>query len=402
MDGHAAEKSTLMRSVAERYQALVDAGDIERDPAQVALVAKLDRINERVADERLASKHSALGWLFSRKAPKPEPIRGLYVWGKVGRGKTMLMDHFYELSPVRRKRRMHFHEFMADAQDRLHDARKAIIAGKLKGDDPIPPVAAEIAEEARLLCFDEFTVTNIADAMILGRLFTRLFEHGTVLVATSNVEPDLLYEGGINRSLFTPFISLLKTHVEVVQLDARTDFRLEKLEGAPVYLSPLGAGATTGLDQVFKRLTGLGHGRSTSLENKGRIIPVREAAQGVARFSFNELCAQPLGATDYLKIAHAFHTVILADIPVMGEAQRNEAKRFINLIDALYDARVKLVASAAAEPDGLYTAGWGTEKFEFQRTISRLTEMRSHEWLALPHGLADSKGDEDYSAIIQT
>lgn len=383
---HRIASDAMLRTVAERYEALVAAGVIERDPAQRLLVEKLDVLNEKLGEVRLASKKSALGWMFMKRAPKPDSVRGLYVFGKVGRGKTMLMDWFFDLSPVRRKRRVHFHEFMAEVQDRLHKAREDIKAGRLKDGDPIGPVAEAIARETRLLCFDEFSVTNIADAMVLGRLFTRLFAEGTVVVATSNVAPVDLYSGGLNRELFLPFIDILARHVEIVELMARADFRLEKLEGAPVYL--VGAGAAT--DQLtqdaFKRLTGVKKGLPHEIDVKGRKVLVPQAAHGIARFDFMDLCERPLGASDYLKIAQDFHTVFIERIPVMGEARRNEAKRFINLIDALYDNRVKLIASAAAEPSALYTATDGTEAFEFQRTISRLTEMRSVEWLALPHG----------------
>ena len=376
----------LLRTVAERYEALIASGAIERDAAQVALIERLDALNEKLGEVRLASKKSALGWMFSKRAPKPETVRGLYIFGKVGRGKTMLMDWFYDLSPVRRKRRAHFHEFMADVQDRLHAAREAIKTGRLKDGDPIAPVAEAIARETRLLCFDEFSVTNIADAMVLGRLFTRLFQEGVVVVATSNVAPVDLYSGGLNRDLFLPFIDVLARHVEIVELTARTDFRLEKLEGAPVYLVGLTPATDAAVQDAFHRLSGVRKGLPVEIDMKGRKVLVPQAAHGIARFAFADLCERPLGAADYLKIAQDFHTVLIEHIPVMDETRRNEVKRFINLIDALYDNRVKLIASAAAEPTGLYTATDGTEAFEFQRTISRLTEMRSVEWLALPHG----------------
>lgn len=376
----------LLRTVAERYEALIASGAIERDGAQVALIERLDRLNEKLGEVRLASKKSALGWMFSKRAPKPETVRGLYIFGKVGRGKTMLMDWFYDLSPVRRKRRAHFHEFMADVQDRLHAAREAIKTGRLKDGDPIAPVAEAIARETRLLCFDEFSVTNIADAMVLGRLFTRLFQEGVVVVATSNVAPVDLYSGGLNRDLFLPFIDVLARHVEIVELTARTDFRLEKLEGAPVYLVGLTPTTDAAVQDAFHRLSGVRKGLPAEIDMKGRKVLVPQAAHGIARFGFADLCERPLGAADYLKIAQDFHTVLIEHIPVMDETRRNEVKRFINLIDALYDNRVKLIASAAAEPSALYTATDGTEAFEFQRTISRLTEMRSVEWLALPHG----------------
>ncbi|WP_417771810.1 cell division protein ZapE [Stappia sp.] len=374
----------IAHTVAGRYEALIAAGEIERDPAQTEVVAALDRLNIRLAETGPVSKKSALGWLFGKRKGSGEPVRGLYVWGKVGRGKTMLMDLFFNVAVTKKKRRVHFHEFMADVHERVYAVRNAIRDGKISGDDPIPPVAAALADEVRLLCFDEFAVTDIADAMILGRLFTRLFELGVVVVATSNVDPDDLYRDGLNRGHFLGFVELLKTRVDVVCLDARTDYRMEKLAGAPLYLTPLGPQADAAVDALWRKLT---HGlpvHKEELEAKGRIIPVERTAAGVARFSFAELCERPLGAADYQRLAHSYHTFIVENVPVMDLAQRNAAKRFINLVDTLYNTRNKLVVSAAAEPDGLYVATTGTESFEFARTVSRLVEMRSEAWLSDP------------------
>ncbi|MBA1154993.1 AFG1 family ATPase [Microvirga sp. Marseille-Q2068] len=373
------------QSITARYQALVTSGAIERDPAQLALLKRLEALAESLANHRLARKPSALGWLFGKKSVEKTP-RGLYVWGSVGRGKTMLMDLFFEALPVRRKRRVHFHAFMADVHERIHDYRQKLKTGKVTGDDPIAPVAEALAQEAWVLCFDEFTVTDIADAMILGRLFTALFAHGVVVVATSNVEPDRLYEGGLNRSLFLPFIGLLQERMAVVKLESRTDFRLEKLAGSPVFYAPADQHAHLALTRAFKSLTGRESGKPVTLTVKGHPVEVPQAAGGVARFSFADLCSKPLGAADYLAVAEEFHTVILENIPVMPFERRNEAKRFILLIDALYDAHVKLLASAEAEVHELYRADSGREAFEFDRTVSRLIEMRSEEYLSLPHG----------------
>jgi cell division protein ZapE len=387
------------RPVAQRYETLVASGAIERDPAQTALVRRLDAVAAALGEHRLARKSSALGWLFGRRSPQTLP-KGLYVWGPVGRGKTMLMDLFFEALPVRRKRRAHFHAFMADVHERIHRWRQALKKGEVKGDDPIRPVAADLAQEAWVLCFDEFSVTDIADAMILGRLFTALFEHGVVVVATSNVDPERLYEGGLNRTLFVPFIALLKERMDVAHLNARTDFRLEKLAGSPVYHTPAGAAAREALDRAFRTLSGRTRGKAVTLAVKGHAVEIPQAAAGVARFSFADLCAKPLGASDYLAIAQSFHTVILEDIPRMGFEQRNEAKRFIILIDTLYDSRVKLLASAEAEAPELYRAPTGREAFEFDRTVSRLIEMRSQEYLALPHGRTDGLGDS--TGLVET
>jgi cell division protein ZapE len=311
------------------------------------------------------------------------------------------MDLFFAASPVTHKRRAHFHEFMADVHERVHRYRQQLKRGEVKGDDPIAPVAAALAEEAWLLCFDEFHVTDIADAMILGRLFARLFELGVVVVATSNVAPEDLYRDGLNRALFLPFIALLQKHMTVMRLDARTDFRMEKLAGAPIWYLPDDAQADAAMDRAWRRLTGGDHGAALEIANKGRIIAVPRAAKGVARFAFADLCERPLGALDYLKLAHEFHTLLIDHIPVMDFARRNEAKRFIILIDTLYDEAVKLVASAAAEPDELYVADNGAEALEFKRTASRLFEMRSDSYLGLPHGRRDSPG-QPREGIVET
>jgi cell division protein ZapE len=390
----------MSQSLSTRYAALLAAGAIERDPAQEAMVESLSALAQRLAEHRLARKASSLGWLFGRRPAAP--IKGVYIYGDVGRGKTMLMDLFFETSPVTRKRRAHFHEFMADVHARVHEMRRKVDAGESAVDDPIRSTAAAIAEETWLLCFDEFQVTDIADAMILGRLFTALFKRGVVVVVTSNVAPRDLYADGLNRALFLPFIALLEEHMNVVHLSARTDFRLEKLAGIQVWHVPADAAADAALDQAWQQLTGDAPGAARELEIKGRIIRVPRAVDGVARISFHELCEQPLGASDYLKIASEFHTLIIDHIPVMGFAERNAAKRFIILIDTLYDHGVKVIASAAAEPGKLYRADTGFEVLEFPRTVSRLIEMRSQSYLALPHGRRDARTANSVTGIVET
>jgi cell division protein ZapE len=290
---------------------------------------------------------------------------------------------------------------MLDVHARIHAHRLKLKRGEITGDDPIAPVAAALAEEAWLLCFDEFHVNDIADAMILGRLFARLFAHGVVVVATSNVAPEELYKDGLNRSLFLPFISLLREYMEVMQVKARTDFRLEKLAGFPVWHVPADAAADTALEAAWRRLTGGHPSMAQDIVVKGRVLRVPAAAMGVARFSFPDLCARPLAAADYLRLAHEFHTILIDRIPVMHARQRDEAKRFIILIDALYENAVKLLASAAAEPDALYQAREGIEAHEFRRTASRLIEMRSQPYLALPHG-ARAGAARSTNGIVET
>jgi cell division protein ZapE len=364
-------------SITARYDTLAARGDIERDSAQELVVARLSRLEMQLQEHRLARKSSSLGWLFGARERKGPPIRGLYLFGDVGRGKTMLMDLFFEASPVVRKRRVHFHEFMADVHERARVFRHKLKYGEIADDDPIRLTAAAIAEETWLLCFDEFHVTDIADAMILGRLFARLFELGVVVVATSNVAPSELYKDGLNRALFLPSIALLEQHMEVARLDARADFRLEKLAGMTVWHVPADSTARAALDEVWRRLTGGEAHGGHDLVVRGRTVHVPRAAMGAARFTFGELCDRPLGASDYLRIAHEFHTIVLDDVPVMRFETRNAAKRFIVLIDTLYDNAVKLVASAEAEPAELYRASEGFEAQEFRRTASRLIEMRS-------------------------
>ncbi|HEY4982927.1 MAG TPA: cell division protein ZapE [Pseudolabrys sp.] len=376
----------MSETFSTRYAALIAAGKIEADPGQAVLAKHLAQLERRLDRYRLAQKSSSLGWLFGKREKAGALLKGLYVHGEVGRGKTMLMDLFFDTSSVMRKRCVHFHEFMADMHERVHTYRLEIKNGDAAEHDPIQRAATAIAEEAWLLCFDEFHVTDIADAMILGRLFTRLFELGVVVVATSNLAPNELYKDGLNRELFLPFIAQLARHSDVVRLDARVDFRLEKLTGVPTWYVPPDAQADAALDDAWRRLAGQHGGAAHELVVKGHIVRVPKAAMGVAQFSFEDLCAQPLAAADYLKIAHEFHTIILDRIPVMDFSRRNEAKRFIILIDTLYDHAVKLLASAQAQPDELYRGTEGYEAQEFKRTASRLIEMRSQTYLGLPHG----------------
>lgn len=389
-----------MSAIAERYAARIAAGKIESDAGQLRAVERLSRLENELDEYRPARKSGALGWLMARRSG-PAP-RGIYLWGDVGRGKTMLMDLFFGGLAMPKKRRVHFHEFMMDVHARIQDFRHRLKYGEIKDGDPIHLTAAALADETTLLCFDEFIVTDIADAMILGRLFGQLFERGLVLVATSNVPPGELYKDGLNRTLFVPFIQLLEQHVETVRLEARTDFRLEKLAGVKVWHVPADARAHAAIDAAWDNLAGPGGGAPMELTNLGRIIPVPRAGAGAARFTFADLCEAPLGASDFVRIAQSFHTLVVENIPVIAAAQRDEAKRFILLIDTLYDHSVKLIASAAAEPGSLYLGEDGFETFEFHRTVSRLMEMRSESYLALPHARRDAKASGSTGGIVET
>lgn len=363
-------------TVLKRFDERLALAELEPDDAQRALAVRLDELQCALRDA--ARSNGLFGNLFQRKKPL---TRGLYIYGAVGRGKTMLMDLFFEETDFEPKRRAHFHEFMADMHDHIAAARTEVPG------DPIPHVASALAKDAKLLCFDELHVTDIADAMILGRLFEGLFSNGTIVVATSNAPPLGLYKDGLNRQLFLPFIDLLERHMDVVALDAQKDYRLDKLAGATLYFTPADSAAKAGLDAHWARLTGGHPGKPQVLEFKGRKLVVPLASMGVARFSFSELCEQPLGSLDYLHIAHAFHTLLVDGVPKLGPERRDSARRFINLVDTLYDNRICLIASAEAEPEGLHRAGPGAELFE--RTASRLIEMRSEGYLAkhsLPRG----------------
>ena len=355
----------------DRYRAAVSRGELQDDAAQHEAAEKLNLL------ARALSRYRPGPRLFFK--PKPPP-RGLYIWGDVGRGKSMLMDLFFAEARVAAKRRVHFNAFMVETHAKIHAERQ-----RAGSDDPIPPVARTIAEEAQLLCFDEFQVGDVADAMILGRLFEHLFARGVVIVATSNTAPERLYEGGLNRQLFLPFIAQIKERLDIVELDGDTDYRLQRISGLNIYLQPLGAEADTAMDAAWRRLTDTKRGAAQTLRVLGRTLTVPQAAKGVARFSFGDLCARPLAAADYLAVAHGFHTVLIDHIPKLSPSERNEARRFVVLIDTLYDEGVKLICSAEGPPEQLYKSGDGSEAF--RRTVSRLHEMQSADYLKRGHGL---------------
>jgi len=349
------------------YTRLAGEGRIEPDPAQQAVLPELERIRTELQAQ--PEKRGGLRGLFRREV---EAVRGLYIWGGVGRGKSMLMDLFYAAVDIEAKRRVHFHAFMQEVQGALHEARKTGV------DDAILPVAKDIADKLRLLCFDEMQISDITDAMIVGRLFGCLFDHGVTVVTTSNRVPDDLYKNGLNRQLFLPFIALIKERMEVWELRSETDYRQTKLAGTPSYFTPADADARAALDGLWQDMThGAPVGRLT-LTVKGREVVLPAFANGVARASFYDLCAQPLGPADYLALASSVRVLILEDIPRLSSENYNEAKRFVTLIDALYEARVRLVASAVDTPDRLYIEGEGA--FEFERTASRLIEMQGQGW----------------------
>ena len=363
------------------------AGEIHADPVQEKVVLRLQAIYDQLGAMAVARpvKPGLLARLGLTSAPKPpEGPHGLYIWGPVGRGKSMLMDLFFADAPVARKRRVHFHEFMLEVQARLHRRREELAAkGAPPESDTIVPIAKEIAAETRLLCFDEFQVTNIADAMILGRLFETLFEEGITVIATSNRTPDDLYKTGLQRDRFLPFIELVKQRLEVLELGGAQDYRMGRLRELDLYLTPLGAWATKKLDEAFRALSNGSDGEPRVLRTQGRDVEVPRSAPGVAMAHFMDWCARPMGAADFLCIADNFHTVIVAEIPRMGPDSQDKAVRFVTMIDTFYEKKVKFICSAAASPAGLYPEGDGS--FEFQRTVSRLMEMQSPEYLNLEH-----------------
>ncbi|CAN5455320.1 cell division protein ZapE [soil metagenome] len=381
-DTHSTGKGPVANLAARRA-----AGQVRADPVQEKIVARLQAVHDQLAAmaEHAPAKRGLWARLGFGTAEKPPAgPHGLYIWGPVGRGKSMLMDLFFDDAPLKKKRRVHFHEFMLEVHDRLHRRREELAAqGAPPEADTIVPIAKAIAQETRLLCFDEFQVTNIADAMILGRLFETLFEEGLTVVATSNRAPDDLYKNGLQRDRFLPFIELLKQRLEILELGGGHDYRMDRVRELDVYLTPLGSWAANKLDEAFRTLSGGADGEPRVLRTQGRDVPVPRAAPGVAMADYMDWCARPMGAADFLCIADNFHTVILAGIPKMTADNQDKAARFVTMIDSFYERKVKFVCSAAASPDKLYTEGDGA--FEFQRTVSRLMEMQSPEYLALPH-----------------
>ena len=368
------------------YRARVAAGLLKPDVAQALAAETLQELWHRLRgyDPHPEAPEEA-GFLarFFRRKPVPEAPddtpQGLYLVGEVGRGKSMLMDLFFDCADVIRKRRIHFHQFMQECHQRIHAWKK----NNPDETDPIPPLAASIVADAALLCFDEFQVHDIADAMILGRLFEALFARGVVVVATSNTAPSDLFKGRPGRDAFLPFIGLINKRLNVLYLEAQRDYRRERIRGLPTWHSPVDGRAERALDAAFLELTGVARGTPATLTVLGRAVGLPETARGVARADFDDLCGRPLGPADYLAIATHFHTLVLDAVPRLGPENFDRARRFITLVDALYEHRCKLVASAEAPPDALYEQGENAAMFE--RTASRLTEMQSQDYLALPH-----------------
>ena len=365
------------------YRQKVAAGEIQPDSAQELAAERLQEMWRRLInyDPQPAQQKPRFS-LFGRKRNPDQPVEGnhgLYLAGEVGRGKSMLMDLFFDLAQVKRKRRIHFHRFMQDTHARLHAMKKEMKGG----DDPIPPLAREIAEKSALLCFDEFQINDIADAMILGRLFQALFELSVVIVTTSNTVPDDLFKGQPGRDAFLPFIGLIKKFMDVLVLDGGRDYRRDRLAGLRTWHTPLGAAARAALDEAFSRLAGGDQVKPRQLTVQGRQLDIAVAAEGLARFEYAALCERALGPGDYLAIATHFHTVIIDNIPRLTADEFDRARRFITLVDALYEHKVKVIVSAETTPDDIFTEGLGSKAFE--RTASRLMEMQSARYLELQH-----------------
>lgn len=365
------------RPIVDRYDALVAQGALERDASQRAAVEKLQALADALSGRRPSAglTQAFLVALLRRRRQRPS---GLYLWGQVGRGKTFLMNLFFNELSIDKKRRTHFHAFMADVHDRLHRLRRSPMDC---GADPVTCVAQEIARETRVLCFDEFAVNDIADATILARLFCALLASGVVVVATSNVEPSRLYEGGRNRDLFLPFIALLEERMDIVRLEASSDYRRRSADIGQVYFTPADSRAKAAIDALYATLANGAAETPTTIDVKRRRIDIPHAAGRVARLSFSAFCGQPLAATDYMALAEKFDAVIVEDVPILAPEQRNEARRLITLVDILYEAGVLLIVSAAAEPFDLYHGAFGAEAREFERAASRLIEMRGKDYV---------------------